>query len=158
VPGPALIVEPDDLVLLADDLAADEFDALLARPAAGVELLLPDYDPADDPEAPEYAPALKEADRSYGWGARLILEEGVVAYIKAKFEESKHPRWPKGAPHGKGGKFMQIGERFVGPDGKPYEIGAPRRHEEEHHRPVAVRGAEHARQVDPEAGEPPHLR
>jgi hypothetical protein len=121
VPGPAAFtVEPDELVVLSDDLARDDFEDLLAGPAAAVELRLPDYDPADDPEAPEYA----EESREWGWAARLIIEEGVVAYIKKQFDAAKHPRWPKDAPNNKGGEFMQIGERFVGPDGKPYEIGA----------------------------------
>jgi hypothetical protein len=90
VPGPALTVEPDDLVLLADDLAADEFDALLARPAAGVELLLPDYDPADDAGsagvragAQGGRPLLRLGSAADPRGGRRRLHQGEVRGVEA---------------------------------------------------------------------------
>lgn len=44
---------------------------------------------------------------------RLILEEAV------HFDETQHPRWPKGTP--KGGQFIRVGQSF-GLKGKQYEV------------------------------------
>jgi hypothetical protein len=112
------VVEPDDLIVLADELTQDEFDDLLARPAAEVEIRHPDFDPADDDDAPGPEPLADDDIVEAVW-----LEEGVVAWVKKQFQDADHPRWPKGTPGGKGGEFMQVGERFIH-NGKPYEITA----------------------------------
>jgi hypothetical protein len=122
VPGSAssFSLDPDELVVLADELTEPEFEDLLARPAAQVA-------PAPALEEPIPEPTGEESIREDAFDALfltvLLIEEGVVAYVKAKYDEKQHPRWPAHTPGGKGGQYMQIGERFT-KDGKLYEISA----------------------------------
>lgn len=44
--------------------------------------------------------------------ARMLLE--------GKWDASLHPRWPKGTP--RAGEFMRVGQRFIGSDGKEWQI------------------------------------
>ncbi|MET0602939.1 MAG: hypothetical protein ABW167_13225 [Baekduia sp.] len=101
-------VEPDDLLVIDDSLTERDFEDLLAVSVGSVDTLVVDS---------EDAPSLAEA---MPW-IPALLEEGVVAYVKAKFDEAKHPRWPKGTP--RAGEFMQIGQRFDS-NGKTYEVSA----------------------------------
>lgn len=50
---------------------------------------------------------------SFPLGAVSTLQEG-------KWSPSLHPRWPKGTP--RAGEFMQVGQRFIGADGKEWQI------------------------------------
>lgn len=109
------VLDPDDLIVLADDVAEPDFEDLLADTASGVELRTPDYDP-DDEDGPDDEDAEIDAYEA------ALAEASVTAWVKAKFDEKQHPRWPKGSGE-KAGQFMQVGQRFV-KDGKPYEITA----------------------------------
>ncbi len=87
-----------DLIVVAD---GDENDVLV-DPAAQIESRDPEYD-----EAIEEAVAAKAAS-------------AIKALVQKDYADN-HPRWPAGAPLGKGGEFMRVGERFTYKN-KTYEI------------------------------------
>jgi hypothetical protein len=51
--------------------------------------------------------------------AALSLEEAKVKW--GPLDDKLHPRWPKGTPGGRGGRFMKVGQRFLS-GGKEWEI------------------------------------
>lgn len=59
------------------------------------------------------------AAREPGWLKRIILEEGATGYVNKKYDEQKHPRWPKGTP--RAGQFMRSGQMFS-KDGHRWQI------------------------------------
>jgi len=115
MPDPVLDLADLDVL---DDFDSDaEFDDILDFAARKAHGEFEDAARAELDEAAHEGPL-----RSF----LLELREagGVVAWVKKQFSKHEHPRWPAGTPGGKGGQFMQVGERFVGADGKPYEITA----------------------------------
>ena len=93
-----------DLFLVPD---ADENELLADTGVEGVTTRHPDFDPADE-------------ELAEGVVAKAASEIKSLGHI---FDEKAHPRWPKGAPYGKGGKFIKVGERF-NHDGHVYEVTA----------------------------------
>jgi hypothetical protein len=115
-----LTLDADALEVLPDDEAEGDFDDALAVAAR------------DDVET-EAAELLRETDDETwtSWVRHWMLEafathlpgQGALAWLKRKFDANLHPRWPEGTPGGKGGEFMQVGERFLW-NGKPWEIAS----------------------------------